>query len=81
MSEPSEAVVIEQISAHWDATHALSIELLLDEPVITGGQEAVAVMLFSSKPSPRPTGRRWDRFCTSFNDEGKNVQLRSFHGF
>ena len=44
-------VGIDQIAAHWDVTQALNIELLLDEPVITGGQEATPLCTFAEAQS------------------------------
>jgi hypothetical protein len=77
----SKDVGIAQIAAHWDATQALNIELVLDEPVITGGQEAIAVMHFRRGPvDDRQDGGRIVLHFV-FNDEGKIAQLRSFHGF
>jgi hypothetical protein len=72
---------IDQIAAHWDDTQALNIELLLDEPVITGGREAIAIMHFRRGPvNDRQDGGRIVLHIV-FNDDGRIAKLRSFHGF
>jgi SnoaL-like domain len=74
-------VGLDQIAAHWDATQALNIELLLDEPVITGGQEAIAIMHFRRGPiNDRQEGGRIVLHFV-FDNDGKIAKLRSFHGF
>jgi hypothetical protein len=55
--------------------------LLLDEPVITSCEEAIAVMDFRRGPvNDRQDGGRIVLHFV-FNDDGEIAKLRSFNGF
>jgi hypothetical protein len=74
-------VGLDQIALHWDATQSLNVELVLDEPVITGGHEAIAIMHWRRGPADnrQEGGRIVLQFV--FDQDGKIAKLRSFHGF
>lgn len=63
----------------WDAIVAFNVELWCEEPVITCGNEAVALMRCRSGPAgrQRESGRIVDHFV--FGADGKITSVRAFY--
>ena len=72
---------IENIAAFWDSFQPMDVELVLTEPPIVCGHEAIAFMRARIGPAGarRESGRIIDQFI--FDDDGRITALRAFYNY